>query len=53
MTKEEAIISLRKSLQNGDALMKSQTWSGGDFKSEAVRVLLAEIERQDNPATVA
>lgn len=53
MTKEEAVASLRKSLQEGDALIKSQTWSGGGFKSEAVRVLLAEIERRDSsPAVV-
>lgn len=47
MTKEEAIASLRKSMQEGDALMRSQTWSGGSFKAEAVRILLAEIERNN------
>lgn len=42
MTREEAIESLKTSLARGDETMNSTTWSGGSFKSDAVRLLLAE-----------
>lgn len=49
MTLAEAIESLKKSLAKGDEMMKSETWSGGNFKSQAVRTVLdhlaAEHER--------
>lgn len=41
MTIDEAIKSLNDSLAHGDALMDSETWSGGYFKSQAVRTLLS------------
>lgn len=41
MNTDEAIESLRQSLAEGDKLMKSETWSGGGFKSAAVRQLIA------------
>ena len=45
MTIREAIDSLLASLEQGDKLMSSKTWSGGNFKSEAIRLL---IERHGN-----
>lgn len=47
MTIEEAIESLKKSLAKGDAMMgpnSSGNWSGGSFKAQAVRTLIAEYE---------
>jgi hypothetical protein len=44
-TLEEAIESLKKSLARGDGLMKSETWSGGGFKSCAVRKVLEFVSR--------
>lgn len=41
MTPKEAVASLEKSLASGDELMKSFTWSGGNFKSQAVRAIIA------------
>lgn len=46
MTLEEAVESLKKSLKRGDELMKGNTWSGGSFKSQAVRVVLDAIEKR-------
>lgn len=40
MTPQDAIASLEKSLSEGDELMKSYTWSGGSFKSQAVRAVI-------------
>ena len=42
MTREEAIEHTKKSLAEGDATMKSKTWSGGGFKAEAIRLSLDE-----------
>lgn len=53
---DQATESLRQSLANGDKAMSSKTWSGGDFKSEAVRRVLAVQNSQgelfDAAATV-
>lgn len=47
----EAVESLKKSLAHGDELMKSETWSGGDFKSQAIRtILIAYADEQDRKA---
>lgn len=41
MSTDQARESLQRSLADGDKVMSSKTWSGGDFKSEAVRRILA------------
>lgn len=40
---EDALASLKQSLARGDDIM-SGDWSGGSFKSKAVRVVIAVIE---------
>lgn len=43
LTLQQAIESLQKSLDDGDKVMASKSWSGGNFKSEAVRIVLAHL----------
>lgn len=47
ITMDQATESLWQSLSDGDKLMSSKTWSGGNFKSEAVRRLLAVQNSQE------
>lgn len=53
MELNEAIESLKKSLERGDSISKSKNWSGGNFKSEAVRVVLAALSTPPTAQTEA
>lgn len=47
MTLAEAIASAQKSLDQGDKMGGGPNWTGGGFKSEAIRTLLAQYADTD------
>ena len=44
MKLEDAIASVNQSLERGDKLCQTTGWSGGNFKSDAIRTVLAALE---------